>query len=201
MKTLLGLALALGAMTIGCASTGAESALDAASKIAGTYTGQWSMYGLADGHVVEKASWTDRLEAGHSVEDHGRAYVEVTDTMTFANGQTRTSKFIEGYSAKPDGSAGDRFYEIGGTATHFKKLTERDWVYQATPDPGELWFLGVNPQDVVFASHVTTKTTTFEGPIDTDHVTRLTTIQWKDADGKIHSTQFVSMKGEHARTP
>jgi len=33
-----------------------ESALDAAKKIAGKYTGKWSIYGIAGGSAVEKSS-------------------------------------------------------------------------------------------------------------------------------------------------
>jgi hypothetical protein len=194
-------ALVIVPLLIATASMAAESALDAAKRISGKYTGQWKMYGIAGGLVVEKASWTDVLEASDATESKGKAFVEVTDVMTFRDGTTRTTKFIEGYVANADGSAGDRFYEIQGKTTFFKKLTDRDWVYQATPDPGELWFLGFDPKDVISASHVATKTTTYEGNLDTDHVTRLTTIQWRDTSGSTQTTQFISMKGAHARTP
>ena len=201
MYKILVAGLSLSLMAAASTSMAAESALDAARRITGKYTGRWSMYGLVSGSVVEKASWTDVLEAGSATERSGRALVEVTDLMTFPDGSTRASQFIEGYMVNADGSAGDRFYEIQGEVTIFKKLTDRDWAFQTAPEPGELWFLGFNPRDVIYASHVTTKTTTHEGGTDTDHVTRLTTIQWRTADGKLHASQFVSMKGEHTRTP
>jgi hypothetical protein len=192
-------AAALALMLVASTAIAAESALDTAQKITGKYLGQWTMYGVAAGQIVEKAAWTDVLEAGKATESNGRAFVEVTNVMTFLDGKTLTVAFIEGYTANADGTAGDRFYEIQGKTTLFKRLTDNDWAYQTTPDPGELWFLGFNPKDVLSASHVTTKTTTYEGDLETDHVTRLTTIQWKDADGKIKSMQFVSMKGTHTR--
>ena len=178
---------------------GTESALDATKRIAGKYTGQWSMFAFNDGKVVERAACTDVLIASHVTEDNERAYVEVIDVMTFPDGSTRTSKFIEGYYANSDGSAGDRFYEIQGKITIFKKLSENDWAYYAQPETGELWFLGFNPKDVISSSHIATKTTTYEDKIDTDHVTRVTTVQWKDANGTTQTSQFISLKGQHRR--
>jgi hypothetical protein len=177
----------------------ASATFEAAKKIAGKYTGTWTMYGIENGKVARKAAWTDVLTAGNPTEEKDRAFVQVSDVMTFTDGTTRTSNFIEGYISNADGSVGDRFYDLGGTTTHFKQLTQNDWSYQATPADGELWFLGFDPKTVVSASHVAIKTTTFDGSLDTDHVTRMTTIQWKDATGALKSTQFVSLQGEHRR--
>ncbi|MBI3534224.1 MAG: hypothetical protein HY072_01880 [Deltaproteobacteria bacterium] len=176
-----------------------ESALEATKKIVGQYNGQWTLYGTSAGKVVEKTTWTDVLTAENPIEKTGRSFVEITDVMTFHDGTTRTSKFIEGYFTNPDGSAGDRFYEINGKPVSFKKLSENDWTFHTTLDAGELWFLGFNPTNVLLATQVTTKSTTYDGKIDTDHITRVTTIQWKDTDGLVKSTQFVSMKGLHKR--
>jgi hypothetical protein len=199
MKSMRILGVVLSALAATSSFAG-ESAFDAAKKIAGKYNGAWTMYGLADGKVVEKASWTDVLTAANPTQRDGQAFVEVSDVMTYADGTTRTSNFHEGYVTHPDGSAGERFYEINGKPFYFKKLTDNDWSFQGVPSEGELWFMGFNAKSVVSASHVTIKTTTYQGDIDTDHVTRVTTVQWKDSDGTLKSTQFVSMKGEHTRT-
>lgn len=183
-------------------SYGSESALDSVKKIVGTYTGNWTMYGIESGIIVEKAAWTDVLTAGNPKLGNGRAYVDVSDVMTFQDGSVRTSNFLEGYLENSDKTAGERFYEIHGNIMKFKKLTDNDWTYHSVPDLGELWFLGfTSPQNVISSSHVTTKSTTYEGVIDTDHVTRVTTVQWSGDDGSIKSIQFVSMKGEHRRNP
>jgi hypothetical protein len=199
MKTRLVFLGVLVSAIISTTSFAGESALDAAKKIAGKYMGTWTMFGMADGKVVEKAGWTDVLTAANPTQGDGKAFVEVSDVMTFADGTTRTSTFHEGYVTNPDGTAGDRFYEINGKPLYFKKLTDNDWAVQGSPDEGELWFMGFNAKAVVSASHVTMKTTTYEGDLDTDHVTRVTTVQWKDVDGKLKTDQFVSMKGEHTR--
>lgn len=191
-------AIALGFFLLTSAHAGSP-AFEAAKKITGKYTGSWTMYGIENGNVVEKSSWTDTLIAANPIEENGRAFVEVSDVMTYPDGSTRTSVFHEGYYANSDGSVGERFYEIFGQAIVFKKLTANDWAYQATPAAGELAFLGFDSKSVISASHVAVKSTTYEGGIDTDHVTRLTTVQWKDATGKIRTVQFVSMKGEHVR--
>ena len=184
--------------TFNCFAT--ESALDAATKITGKYAGEWTMFGLENGVVVQQAKWNDVLIAETPTQGNGLAFVNVTDNMIFADGTNRISKFQEGYFSNVDGSVGDRFYEIMGNKVLFKRLSESDWSFQATPSAWELSSLGFNPKNVVFASHVTTKTTTYDGLIDTDHVTRITTIQWKDSEEGIpKSLQFVSLSGYHTR--
>ncbi len=177
-----------------------ESALAAAKKIAGNYTGSWALYGVVDGNVVIKSRWTDVLTATEPVQDSGRAFVKVTDVMTFSDGSARTSKFEEGYLANADGAAGDRFFELNGSTVVFRKLTDNNWAFSTVPDENELRFLGFDPRTVLSASHITVKTTTLQGNTDTDHVTRVTTVQWKDAAGALMSMQFVSMNGSHTRT-
>lgn len=174
-------------------------AFEATKKIAGKYTGTWTMYSFANDTVIQKAAWTDVLTADTPTEEKDRAFVQVSDVMTFADGTTRTTKFTEGYFSNPDGTIGDRFYDYSGATTLFKKLTENDWTYQSTPSDFELRTLGFDPKTVISASHVATKTTTYEGPIDTDHVTRVTTIQWKDKTGTTKSIQFTSLTGTHTR--
>jgi hypothetical protein len=201
MKNTAGISLAhiFGLLLLSGTAFAADPVFDAAAKIAGKYSGHWALYGVADGKVVEKASWTDTLTATNPTRAAGKAYVDVTDLMTFPDGTTRTSTFQEGYLESADGSVGERFYDIHGQKTLFRKLTDNDWSYQSGVDAGELWFLGFNPKTVVTASHVAVKSTTLEGNVDTDHVTRVTTIQWRDVDGSLKSVQFVSMKGEHTR--
>lgn len=182
-------------------SFAAETALEATQRIAGKYTGEWTMFALENGAVVEKVKWTDALVAENPTQDSDGAHVDVTDIMKFSDGSSRVSKFQEGYYAKEDGSVGDRYYEIMGQRISFKKLTDNDWTFQNTPSSWELPSLGFDPKTVISASHVTTKTTTYDGNIDTDHVIRITTIQWRDANGAVRSEQFVSMKGYHTRVP
>ncbi len=199
MKKLNQLAALILGLTLSSNAFAGSAVYEAAKKIAGTYTGKWAMYGVQNGAVVQKSSWTDVLTAANPTEGKGRAFVDVSSVMTYPDGKTRTSVFQEGYFENSDGSVGDRFYEIQGQTVIFKRLTPNDWTYQVTPNEGELWFLGFDPKTVISASHVAAKTTTYEGGIDTDHVSRLTTVQWKDANGAIQTIQFVSMKGEHTR--
>ena len=200
MKT-KSLAIMILALLIGAARAQAGgSALDEAKKIEGAYTGSWALYGVVDGNVVIKSRWTDVLTATEPVQNPGRAFVNVTDVMTFADGSLKTSRFQEGYFANADGTAGDRFYEMNGSTVVFRKLTDNDWAFYTVPNEGELRFLGFDPKAVISASHMTVKATTFQGGGSTDHVTRVTTVQWKDAAGTLMSIQFVSMNGSHTRT-
>ena len=119
--------------------------------------------------------------------------------MNFQGGGVRETHFLEGFYKDKDGVAGDRFYEVNGAVVKFKKLNQNTWIFETPVDPGELSFLGFDPKKVVSAVHTTTKVTTYEGEKDTDHITRLTTVQWKEDSGTLQSIQFVSMKGYHTR--
>lgn len=182
------------------ASARAETAHDAAAKIVGTYRGEWKMFGRdAAGLIVEKSAWSDELIAANLTDLKDRAYVEVEDTMTFADGTKRVSKFHEGFFANADGSAGDRFYEIAGDIVIFKKLDPNNWSFLTAPSSGELSWMGFALGEVLGATNVTIKSTTYEGAIDTDNVSRITTVQLKDASGAIRVLQFTSMQGYHNR--
>ncbi|HEX4924785.1 MAG TPA: hypothetical protein VFV50_11895 [Bdellovibrionales bacterium] len=175
-------------------------ALAEARKISGRYLGRWTVYGLERGELVVKTKWSDTLTAGDARLEGGRAVVDVTTQMTFIDGSQRTLQFREGYFLLPDGSAGERFIENQGQVTLVKRLSPNDWALQTVPQPEELRFLGFDPSIVLSASHVTTKTTTYKGAVDTDHVARFTTVQWKNtATGAIETTQFLSMIGVHKR--
>lgn len=187
-------------LTIGGFSYGAVTALEAATKITGEYQGEWAMYALKEGKAIEFSKWKDKLTASNPTLLKDRAQVSVVDIMTFPDGSVRKSEFVEGYLANPDGSAGDRFYEIQGTTVPFKRLTKDDWAFHTTVSAWELPLMGFDPKTVLSSSHVTVKTTTYEGEMDTDHVTRTTTVQWKTAEGLVKNIQFVSMKGFHTRT-
>jgi len=197
MKRLLNLTTLTGVIVSLATAASAQTALEAASTIEGTYEGEWTMYRVEAGEPVASASWTDVLTAGPAVDEADRASVEVTDVMTFGDGTERTSVMREGYLKEPGtDQAANRYYQFDDTMVVYHQLSPHDWTFWTEPTEGELWALGFNPAQVVSASHVTTRSTTELG---TDHVTRVTTIVYNDDTGQPRAIQFVSLQGTHRR--
>lgn len=168
--------------------------------IAGTYTGAWTVFGIDEkGQAVKRAAWTDVIKAENATVKGDRAYVTVTDEMTFEGGRIppRRTQGTEGYLLNRDGSLGDYFFETSGQFYRFHKLAKDTWAYVVPADARELAQLGF--QNVVSGQHVLIKVVTSEQGIETHRISRLTTVNWKDAEGKERWTQFVSLQGFHKR--
>ncbi|MGB7921741.1 MAG: hypothetical protein WCF57_00720 [Pyrinomonadaceae bacterium] len=168
--------------------------------IAGTYTGSWTMYGVDEkGQTVKRVAWTDVIKAENPVATGDRAYVSITDEMTFEGGRIppRKSQGTEGYMLNADGSLGDYFIEVSGQRYRMQKLGKDAWAYAAPADPREVASLGFS--NVLSAQHALVKVVTQEEGIETHRISRLTTVNWKDAEGKQRWTQFISLQGFHKR--
>lgn len=172
-----------------------ESALGEVSKLVGQYAGHWVMYGIVNNQIAPIARWSEVLVVKNPKLQAGRAVVEVENTKTIKDGRTETLKYIEGYFATEDGSVGERFIEIEGKLLHIKKLNDTNWSYYSEPSSEELKQLGFEPEQVLSASHVTVRTLTSVGKRETAHITRVTTVQWRDTSGLIQSPQFLSLMG------
>jgi hypothetical protein len=195
MKRLLNLTMIAAIATVSL-PVFAQTALEAASAIEGVYEGEWTMYRLEGGVPVVAATWTDVMTVGPPIDEPDRAFVEATDVMTFADGTVRTIVLREGFLKVPGTDlAGDRYYQLGDTMAVYRQLSPHDWVFRTEPSQDEMWGLGLNPEQVVSASHVTTKSMTEDG---THHITRLTTVLYNDDEGT-ESVQFVSLRGTHRR--
>lgn len=170
------------------------------NAIAGTYTGAWTMYGVDEkGQAVKRVAWTDVIRAENAVVKGDRAYVTITDEMTFEGGRIppRKTQGMEGYLFNKDGSLGDYFFETSGKTYRFQKLANDTWAYSVPADARELAQLGFS--NVVSGQHVLVKVVTSEQGIETHRISRVTTVNWKDADGKERWTQFISLQGFHKR--
>lgn len=169
-------------------------------EIAGTFTGAWTAYTLnANGEVVKQMAWTDVMKGENPVAEKDRAYITTTDEMTFEGGKIPPQKIPgkEGYLLNKDGSLGDYFIEVFGQTILMKKLSKDAWVYTVSASPREFAALG---DKFLSATHVLVKTVSFEQGTETHHISRVTTVRWKDAEGKERSTQFVSLQGQHKRS-
>lgn len=168
--------------------------------IAGTYAGAWTLFGVDEnGQAVKRAAWTDIIRAENPVVKSERAYVTVTDEMSFEGGRIppRKTQGAEGYFLNKDGSLGDYYFETAGQIYRFQKLSPETWAYVVTADARELAQLGFS--NVISGQHVLVKVITSEQGVETHRISRVTTVSWKDAEGKERWTQFVSLQGFHKR--
>lgn len=184
---------------ISLSSFASDAPLKLVESITGTYAGKWQIFGIDEGgNIVEKSSWSDELTASNPRIVGQRAIVDVRAVMSFGDGTQRASEFTEGYLINGDGGAGNRFYEINGQFVEYQQLSQHNWSFETVLNSQELQWLGFNPADVLYAVNSTIRTTTYVEGIDTDNVSRVTTVQWK-SKGEVKTIQFVSMKGIHKR--
>ena len=170
------------------------------AAIAGTYTGTWTMYGIDDkGQIIKRVTWTDTIKAENPQIKDDRAFVTITDEMLFEGiyAPPRKSVGAEGYLLNKDGSLGDYFMEFGQMRYRMQRLNKDVWSYVVTASPSELASLGF--KNIISGQHILVKVITYEQGIETHRISRLTTVNWKDADGKDRWIQFVSLQGFHKR--
>jgi hypothetical protein len=161
----------------------------------GTYTGSWVMYGIDEqGEVVKKMAWTDTMKASGD-----RAQVKTTDEMMFEGSKAPPFKVggKEGYFLKKDGTLGDYFIETLGQVNRLVKVGENVWSYTAPAFPQELNRLGF-PKGAT-GQHVVVKVVGKEQGVESHRIIRLSTVTWRDKEGKERVAQFVSLQGYHKR--
>jgi hypothetical protein len=186
-------------------ATGANQNADVPKEVRaleGTYAGSWTMYGIdGKGDVVKRMAWTDTMTAANSEVNGDRAVVNTIDDMTFEGGQIPPFKVQgkEGYFLKKEGGLGDYFIESNGQTNRMVKVGENVWSYTTQADAQELGRLGF-PRDAS-GQHVLVKVVTKEQGAETHRISRLTTVNWKDMEGKQRVLQFVSLQGFHKRQP
>ena len=166
----------------------------------GTYTGEWTMFGINEsGEIVRNMAWTDTVEAGESQVENNRAFVTTTNVMTFEGGQIPPFRMQgrEGYALNQDGSLGHYFIEVGGQTHRMVQIGDNVWSYTARAGARELTRLGF-PVNAA-GQHVLVKVVTEEQGAEMHRISRLTTVKWKDEDGKEQVMSFVSLKGHHVR--
>ncbi|MBI1760973.1 MAG: hypothetical protein HYR56_05995 [Acidobacteria bacterium] len=168
--------------------------------LTGTFTGEWAMYGVDErGQVIRRMAWTDTIKAENLMVQEERAYVSTTDEMIFEGGKVPPMKVqgTEGYFLNKDGSLGDYFIESMGQTYRVRKIEEKVWTYTMNASPQELARLGFI--EVISARHVIVKIVTQEDGKETHRISRLTTVNWKDKEGKTRWLQYISLQGFHQR--
>jgi pimeloyl-ACP methyl ester carboxylesterase len=169
-------------------------------SIAGTFIGSWTSFGVDDkGQIVKRAAWNDIVRAENPVVKEDRAYVTTTDEMVFEGARIAPMKVqgTEGYFLNKDGSLGDYYFENFGQVYRTQKLGKDTWVYAMPANPRELSQLGF--ANIISAGHVIVKVVTYPEGVETHRISRITTVNWKDAEGKDRWLQYVSLQGVHQR--
>jgi hypothetical protein len=137
------------------------------------------------------------MKAENPAVEKNRAYVTTTDEMTFEGGRIPPMRVSgkEGYTLNSDGSLGEYFIETYGQTYKMQKLGDNVLAYTVPVAPQEFARLGL--PNAMSGQHVLIKVITFEQGLETHNITRVTTLRWKDTNGKERTTQFVSLQGRH----
>jgi len=184
------------------------TAIEQAKTIVGKYTGAWQLYGLDTygGDTVLKATWDDEVEAKDPVQQGNRAFVTVSNRMNFSqwcappSGSSISLDFTEGFFVEEDGSAGERYFDMYGQTTVETQVSPGLFSFETAVSSQELTSLGfADAKAVLSAKHLVVKSVTHAEGVETEWVTRVTTIEWKDPAGATQGKQFVSLKGFHKR--
>src|SRR5258708_37927550 len=170
------------------------------ASLAGTYTGNWVLFGIdKSGQPVKRMAWTDTMTASNPTVKNGQAFVSTVDEMKFEGGAIPSMKMpgTEGYYLAKDGALGEYYMEMAGKTTKMQRISKVSWVYAADANPGELAQLGFSK--VVSGQHVVVKVVTTENGNETHRISRVTTVNWKDGEGKDRWIQYVSLQGQHVK--
>src|SRR5215831_6173437 len=167
--------------------------------LVGVYRGSWTMYGLDEnGTPVKRSSWTDVITASLPTVADGKSFVTTVDEITFDNPWIPRNhvKGREGWFPAPDGKTlQDYFIETNGQVQRWSKMGQNVWVNTAPVQPRELAQLGIS--GALSAQHTMIKVVTEEDGVETHHITRISTVNWKDATAKSRWAQYVSLQGVH----
>jgi hypothetical protein len=145
------------------------------------------------------ATWVDTVTTGMPMVTADRAFFVATDSMDFGGGAPPMQQtFNEGFLRNKDGSIGDHFIEAFGQVTVDHEISPGVFTYAQPAAVQELQQLGFTT--AVDGTHVTTKVVILESGTPVEHVTRLSTVHWKDASGADKYTQLVTLQGEHRHT-
>ena len=170
-----------------------------ANALLGNFAGEWTSYkkNLA-GDIEMVVTWKDTLRTSDLHINDSMAYVKVSSKSVFDNPSIPeySLEFTEGFFIE-DGVIGDHFFEVLGKKTIQTKLDAHTYVYSQKIEPNE--FSQMRFFNVVEGYHTVVKLVLITDGVERHDISRLSTIQWIDTQGKVQNTQFVSLKGFHER--
>ena len=114
------------------------------AALIGTYTGEWTLFGLKDnGDVAKRFSWTDTIKSENARVEGDRALVSIEDAMNVGGDEPVKMTGKEGYYLTKDGGLGDYFTEMHGQTRRMVRVADNVWSYAAAVSPQELQRLGL----------------------------------------------------------
>ena len=179
---------------------GAE-ALEMVTEMAGTYQGDFEMFGLDAADASYSASaWVDTAVASNPRIEGDRAQVDVHDTMEMDGGGTYEMDWVEGLLIEEDGSTGEWFMEMEGVVTIMTEVEPGHFEYeQAVEDYDFYYWANITPENLIVGSHLTTKLVADEGGLETHDITRTTHLEYDDGAGGSVTVDYTSMEGTHQK--
>jgi len=172
---------------------------DKANALLGRFAGEWTSYkkNIA-GDIEMVVNWKDTLIASDLQISDSMAYVKVSSKSVFEHPSIPdySLDFTEGFFIE-EGIIGDHFFEVLGKKTTQKKIDAQSYVYSQKIETKE--FSQMRFFNVVEGYHTIVKIVLITDGKERHEISRLSTIQWMDSEGKVQNTQFVSLKGFHER--
>lgn len=174
--------------------------LDAQKSLVGAYTGKWEHFGFdADKEkIVLKSARMEDVVDKPPVKVVDRVAITGACVHTVAGNPFKVV-FLEGYFVDEQGKLSDRFFEIDNQLTRMPGEGSGTFTFVNELSPHESYSLGLLPQDVISGNHVTVRVVTMDGKAELEHISRVTTVTFKNAKGAAETIQFVSLKGSHRR--
>ncbi|MCA9691343.1 MAG: hypothetical protein R3A51_13055 [Nannocystaceae bacterium] len=175
------------------------AALDAK---AGTYMGSWELFGYDPMAGAYPAfAWTDVVTAQNPTVEADRAYLDVTDVITFEMGGGYEQMWIEGFQLNEDGTPGAEFIEMMGVVTVLEEVEPDHYVYEQPVTEQDLMLIaGVTLENLVSGTHVVDKVVTHPGGVETHTISRTTSIEYTDDADQLVTIEFESLRGTHEKT-
>jgi hypothetical protein len=178
----------------------AQTVEDEINKLSGKYSGEWTAFKKdATGNIVKSFSWKDTLTTSEPIVNDTIIYVDVQSKMIFDNPNIPEyeMKFKEGFYIK-DNKISKHFFTYMNNEVEQIKLDNDTFVYSQKVKAHEFPQMGFN--SATEGTHTVVKVIINIDGQEIHKIKRITTIIWKDEDGNIQNTQFVSLTGYHKKT-
>jgi len=171
-------------------------------RLVGTYTGEWTMFGLdADDKAQAAQNFTDSVTASNPRIENGRAIVDVAATMDMGGGGPPFQlAFIEGVIVGENGARGDYFVELQGNVQMYKEVKPNVWETESPLNPRDYQAMAnVTAENVIGGWKRSTKVVSWVDGSERHDITVLTHVEYTNAAGKTITVEFTSMVGFHQK--
>ena len=163
----------------------------------GRYEGASTSYRWDGTKMVPASSWTEVVVTKTAVLDATTAHVTAEDKMTFDGSFSMDISWTEGFLRKRDGSLGTRYFDVQGVRVLEIEVAPHVWSMKKDNSVEDLKRFGFGHPVRGFT--ITTKTVAVEDGVETDRLTAVSDIVWRDEASAEHRGHYVTMTGYHKR--